>query len=263
MNWLIKDNVISKLIVNDEDIINPWGIETADSSSFFSLENNIGFRYAVINKNHIHDERNNKLSIEAKLKEGQIRLDIDEKIETNKIVIRNCNIKCLADSYFMDFVMRFRFKKKFIQYAQIAGKEFYHKNTNIYYQYPVDSVFLKGTGFDAKITIVDAETSDKMKVFMYVRDRGDEWIVHARMLPQVVDRYVIKLCSKWFQTRPLPQILTKMILKNEATKSKLLYRSERSPYVGKINRFFSPNAYPLVRLNEGQKLSWSVKVEIL
>ena len=43
LNWEIENNVIQKLFYNNQNIIKPWGFETADSSAFFSLEK---LRYA-------------------------------------------------------------------------------------------------------------------------------------------------------------------------------------------------------------------------
>ena len=41
MYFEVKENTIAKLFCDEENIILPWGVETADDSSFFSLEKGI------------------------------------------------------------------------------------------------------------------------------------------------------------------------------------------------------------------------------
>jgi hypothetical protein len=263
MYWEIENGVISKLFVQGENIINPWGFETADSSAFFSLEEGVGWRYQLLEKQINYDNKKFIANLEIKMKEGRWKLFIRDEIENENLLIRYVEAECLEDTVFMDFVMRFRFKKSFIDYALISNKKIYHNNTNIYYQYPVDNVLLKGSKFDVKINIVDSLVPLKMKPVMYVRDNHGEWVVHVRMIPKKADKEVIKICTKWASTRPLPQLLSNMLLKSPKLKKFLWYRGEFAPFNSNILlKLFNPSAFPMVKIEKGSKLMWKVKVEI-
>ena len=45
LSWTVNDGVIKELRKGGENIIFPWGIETADTLGFFSLEKNVGYRH--------------------------------------------------------------------------------------------------------------------------------------------------------------------------------------------------------------------------
>ncbi len=265
ISWEIKNKVVNKLFYKGYNIIYPWGVETADSSAFFSLENGFGYRYKVISEKY--EIRNNVYSanLKVKMKEGLWSLNItDSIIDGTTVINRKASLICLEDSYFMDFVLRFRVKKEYVKSANINGEEFYHKNTNIYYQYPVEEVVLIGEkGFDIRISIIDKKVPDKMKPYMYVRDLNDEWIIHVRMLPNEYDKEVIKLCNNWYKTKPIPQFLSKLILLNNKIKRNLWYRGEFSPFKSKILRFVNPAAFPMVKLLKGTILMWDVDFQII
>lgn len=262
LRWKIERRVISELFFNNENVINPWGIETADSSAFFSLEEGKGWRYQILKEDYLLNDKQYRAELITRMKEGLWSLEIKDNISEPNCVARKARLNCLEDSFFMDFVMRFRFKKEFIQYAEIAGKRYYHHDTNIYYQYPAEAVFLKGRDFDVTISVIDKKVPDKMRCYMYVRDRADEWVVHARMLPCQWDKEVLKLCNVWAGTRPLPQVLTNIILKSEKARKRLWYRSESAPYKNKILRLINPNVFPMVRIGKGEELVWNITVQI-
>jgi len=264
LKWKIEKNVISELYVNSKNIIYPWGFETADSSAFYSLEDGFGYRYKILNQSIEFSDKHYKAEIVTKMKEGKWKLKINDYIENENIINRYVEAITLEDSYFMDFVMRFRFKKEFIRFAKIADNVIYHKNTNIYYQYPVKEVFLKGKEFDIKISIIDKIVPKKMKPVMYVRDNNEEWIVHVRMIPEKWDKEVIKLCTSWAKTRPLPQYLSNILLKWKWLKNELWYRGEKNPYKNKIiRRFLNPCAFAMVKVRKNERLMWNVRCEIL
>ena len=264
LKWKIEKNVIAGLYFNDKNIIYPWGFETADSSAFYSLEDGFGYRYKIINQDVEFSDRHYKAKIITQMKEGKWKLNIDDKIIDDKNIERKVEAVTLEDSFFMDFVVRFRFKKEFIEYAKIANQVIYHKNTNIYYQYPVEEVFLKGKEFDIKINIIDKIVPEKLEPVMYVRDNNDEWIVHVRMIPKKWDKEVIKLCVGWAKTRPLPQFLSDTLLKWKWLRNELWYRGEKNPYKNKIiRRFLNPCAFAMVKVAKGEKLMWNVRCEIL
>jgi hypothetical protein len=261
ISWAINNNVISELYLNNRNIISPWGIETADSSAFFSLEKDVGYRYECINEDYKVNRDGYCYDIENRMFEGRWRLTGQDTISNNS-VLREVKLLCLEDSYLMDFVMRFRFKKIYIKYAFINDIKIVHKNTNIYHQYPVDKVELCGFDFDVIITIKDLITTNKMSPFMYVRDNGDEWVVHVRMLPIQWDKEVIKLCNHWYETKPLPLYISNALLKSRSLKDFLWYHNEKKPYKNKILKFINPNAFPMVLLPKGTVLKWKIETRI-
>jgi hypothetical protein len=263
LKWKIDKNVIFRLYYKNKNIINPWGIETADSSAFFSLEDGVGYRYEIEKEDYQIDDRSYKAGLTTQMKEGVWKLNIDDKLEENS-VIRRVEVTTLEDSMFMDFVMRFRFKKELIEYAQIDNKIYYHNNTNIYHQYPVDSVYLQAKGFGINISVLDKIVPNTMEPVMYVRDNKDEWIVHVRMVPKEWDKEVIKICTAWAATRPLPQFISKPLLAIKYVKNALWYRGERAPFKNiVIRRFLNPAAFGMVKVPKGSNLMWHVKMEIV
>jgi len=262
IKWKDK-NVIAKLYYKDNNIINPWGFETADSSAFFSLEKGMGWRGNKIVEEYSFDETSYKAHVITQMKEGKWELNIKDEIADNTI-IRKVEAITLEDSIFMDFVIRFRFKKEFIEYAEIANNRYYHQNTNVYYQYSVDKVFLQGKGFGINISVIDKIVPNKMEPVMYVRDNKDEWVVHVRMVPKEWDKEVIKICTAWAGTRPLPQLVSKPLLSISSLKNALWYRGERAPFKSRIIRkFLNPAAFGMVKVPKNEKLMWHVKMEIV
>lgn len=263
LKWKIEKNVISKLYVNSKNIIYPWGFETADSSAFYSLEDGFGYRYKIITQDIEFSDKHYKAKIVTKMKEGKWELNIDDRISNNKTIERKVEAITLEDSFFMDFVMRFRFKKEFIEYVKVADKVYYHNNTNVYYQYPVDKIFLKGKEFDIDLTVEDSIVPDKMQPVIYVRDNLDEWIVHIRMIPKEWDKEVIKICTRWAGTRPLPQKLSNILLKWKWLREQLWYRGERNPYKCRLfRRFINPCAFGMVKIEKDSKLMWKAILKI-
>ena len=263
ISWEIDDSIISKLIINGKNIIYPWGVETADSSSFFSLEKSVGLRNRILYEKYFHNDRNYRVAMSTKMKEGKWALSINDSIKDNS-VFRCVEATMLEDTFMMDFVLRFRFKKKYIKYIEINGERLFHRNKNIYHQFQSSLVYLKGFSFDLKLTIEDSKVPFKMMSVVYVRDRKDEWVVHFRMLPKIWDKEVIKICTSWAKTKPLPQCISNLLLSSVRIRKSLWYRPERNPYKNRLYRYLiNPAAYPMVLLNKNEELKWNVKMEVL
>lgn len=264
LSWTIDKNVISDLFYEGQNIINPWGFETADSSAFFSLEKGVGWRYKVLSESYSHDNTVNQANVITQMREGLWELNLRDKVE-GKSLLRFAEATVLEDSFFMDFVMRFRFKKEAIDYAQIASRKYYHRNTNVYYEYPVDEVYLQAKGYGVKISVVDSVVPSNMTPVIYVRDNyNDEWVVHVRMIPKSWDKEVIKICTSWAGTRPLPQCISRPLLSVGKIKDFLWRRGEREPYKNWLfRRFINPSAFGMVAVKRGSKLMWNVKLEIV
>ena len=263
LKWEINKGVVSKLFIDDVNYINPWGAETADSSAFFSLEEGVGYRFEYLNQEHIGTETVNSHKLKIKMKEGSFDLNTLDEIKSDFKINRKMTLTCIEDSYLMDFVLRYRFLKDDFEYAEIDNKKFFHKDTNIYNQFFTNKVFLKGKQNSIKVSINNFITNENFRPEMYVRDRGDEWIVHVRMFPKKSDKDVIKLCSILFKTRPIPHFLTKILLSFSKIRESLWYRGESSPYISKIMRFLNPNAFALVKVRKGESLMWNVDMDII
>ena len=260
LRFSVKEDTIYNLFFEDKNIIYPWGIEAGDSNSFFSLEQGAGYRYEE-EKSDL-DITENKYSYRKIIcmHDGKWGLDGCDTIDGSKMV-RYAKIKCLENTFFLDFVMRFRFKKKYFEKAYIADRIITHKNANVYYQYQVNHVTLRGE-LEARIDVIDYIVPEKMKPYMYVRDFGDEWVVHARMLPTDAEKKVIKLCTQWYKTKPLPEPINNILCRNEKIYEYLKYHNEKEPYQSFFLKKLCPNAFPLIMVQEGKELMWKVEVMI-
>lgn len=256
----IDKDVVWELEYNGENIIYPWGIEIGDSYAFFSLEKGVGYRYKEIESDNSFDFGRYKYQKTVEMPDGKWRLEGIDYIENDKIV-RKVKAICLEDTMFIDFVMRFRFKKELFNIANISGISIEHHNTNVYYQYPTDKVALYGK-YKIHINVLNSNVPNKMIPHMYVRDHEDEWVVHARMIPCECDRKVIKLCNSFCKTKPIPQWMTNLICSNEKLYEYLKYHNERTPYTNRIMRRVSPNAFALVRIGKGEELMWEIETKI-
>ena len=263
MRWKIANNVISSLDVEGKNVIFPWGVETADSHSFFSLEEGVGWRYQEMRRFQKVSTTEVETKRRVKMREGYWQLHLKERLVGGNTVIRNSHLRCLEESFFMDFVLRFRFKKTAFTQATIADQIFFHQNTNIYRQYPVDCATLEGPKLVATIAIKQFQAPPGFAPYLYVRDAPDEWVVHARMLPQTGQKTVIKLCNSWARTRPLPQWLSDLILAIPQVKKALWYRCENKPYTSRILQKVNPQACLIAKVPKRAELSWTVVAKIL
>ena len=57
--------------------------------------------------------------------------------------------------------------------------------------------------------------------------KKNEWIIHIRILPKKFDKFVIKICNKWFNTQPIPQFITNFLIKYKFIRQYLLYKPEK------------------------------------
>jgi hypothetical protein len=258
-----KKGFVEKLFIKNKNIIFPWGIECGDSSSFFSLTEK-GWRVDKKFLKKIIKENSTKGNVQIRMSEGLLNLNYEDKFES-KIITRKATLRALKDSYLMDFVVRYRFKKKFFKYAKINNRKIYHNNSNKYYQYPVKKAFLVANGFKVKISFENYQTLENFKPVMYVRDYKDEWIVHCRLFPKKGGKEIVKLNTTWYN-RALPQRLSKFLLKSSFLKKIIWYRMERSPYP-RWNFLFKyllkPCGYEVSLLEKDKNIKLSTKMSIV
>lgn len=239
--------------INGENIIEPWGFETADSYSFFSQETG-GYRNKIVERKVEATKTQNNAMYVVEMGEGRWRLNISEKTDGRRILRRH-TLTILEDSFLMDYVSRFCFRKKFFDIAVINGREIQHRKTNLYYQHPVREVELRGDRYSVKIKIDSSINAGKFREHMYVRDYEDVWVVHARLLPIKWDKEVIKICRRWYN-KAIPKNISGILLRCRQIRDYLWYRGEtRQPN-------FPVNAYPIVKLAAGDVLELTTEVEL-
>lgn len=262
LSWAVERGVIRELRRDTRNFILPWGIETADSVGFFSLEPGVGYRYRRTAEEYSSDESCSRAKSVVRMPEGHWQLSLEDRIESASSICRQAQLTSLEDTILMDFVLRFRFRKQFFHEARIAGRTLRHRASDVYNQYPVRAAQLIGEEFSISVEIEDAQCGEELCPMLYVRDHADEWVVHARMIPQRHAKEVIKLCNGWAGTRSLPLWLSRPVLALPGMRSFLWYRNERKPYPRIMRRLFNPNAFPMARLPGGKTLCWKARVRI-
>lgn len=241
---------LNELVIQKENIIFPWGIETADSAGFFSLDHqkkrtNTLSQKIHVAKNSLHGE------FHVKLPYSNWKLEIDEKIQENTLTRKN-TLTCLEPSQFNDFVSRFRFKKKCIHSVRIDGKVLIHKDTRQKYQFPVNQIELfLVSGGKITITLISYKTIDSLEPVFYVRDIKDEWVIHARLFPVHPKIKQIKF-NRSFYDKAIPQTISDFLLSIKPIKQYLWYR-------GAEKRFSPFNAMGLVLGKKGDVLELVTK----
>lgn len=248
-----KNGFIDSLKIRKKNIILPWGIETSDSSGFFTL-NEKGCREKIISKEIV--KKNNQISGEVtiKLPHSLWALSIKESFKKNEIIRLN-KLTCLENSEFNDFVSRFRIKKEFVESVDIAGKKLFHNSSNIYHQYPVKKVILNLiSGEKIILKIISYKTIKDLIPVMYARDSGNEWVIHARLFPKNPKIKQIKILRTWYN-KAIPQWMSNVLLKIKPFHNFLWYRGERRGY-------FPIGAYGLVKGNKGDVLELVTSLKI-
>ncbi|HVY81199.1 MAG TPA: hypothetical protein VG994_09485 [Steroidobacteraceae bacterium] len=262
LSWNVERGVIRELRKDGTNLILPWGIETADSSGFFSLEPGIGYRHTRLAEHSRADERSSSTQALVAMPEGLWNLTLEDRIEASDLISRTAALTTVDDTVLMDFVVRLRFRKSLFHTAHIADRTLEHRASDVYNQYPVRSARLDGRDFSVRIDIEESQCTPALVPMLYVRDHADEWIVHARMIPCRYHKEVIKICNGWAGTRSLPLWLSRALLAVPGVRSRLWYRNERRPYPRLMRRLFNPNAFPLALLPKGESLRWRLRVQI-
>ena len=255
---IFSGQVLRELSLDGENIIHPWGVEFADSSTFYSIEDGFGYRYTRLERRESSDSFSHEVVEVVRMREGLVRMELSERLETPYELRRVCTVTCLEETTLMDFVLRFRFVAVEFPQGYIAGEVLPFVGSCVYHQYPVETAAVGNDRYSIRVEVIEKVVPDCMKAYVYLRDGEDAWVLHVRMLPATWDKEVIKLCSRWFGTRPLPQWLSVPLLRIRQVRETLWYRGEKRPWKNRLVCIFSPNAYPMVRLKKGDILRWDV-----
>lgn len=164
----------------------PWGFECSDRRSFLTLTDQC--RNAHQNGDY------------WRLAEGDWALDYHARqTDPNTLHIR-ATLTALRDGLLQDAVIRLVFDKSAIQTGEIAGRIFRHTNSDRYRLYPVHTAQLTGTdGTVLSVTLDRHDGAGRFAPYMYLRDQGDHWIIHARLLPvDPVDYVWLRWANRFF-----------------------------------------------------------------
>ena len=228
-----KNYCIEQIVIKGENVIYPWGIETADAWAFFTQEWG-GYRHQILKQHGEEGDDFNCSEFVVQMREGRWHLKIDESWNTNTITRRH-ELVCLEDSWFMDFVSRYVFKSSSFQKAEIAGLIIPHQNYYRNYQHPVRQVRLFGADLEVTVDLIDVEAPEKFSPFMYVRGAQDSWVVHVRLFPANFERKVVKMVNGVKMATPIPQTLANILLAIPPIRNKIWYAGDHGDWSWPIN----------------------------
>ena len=249
---------LEKLYLDGQQIIQPWGIETADARAFFSLENG-GWSNQVLVREVNHNDVRLDALVAVRMAEGFWQADLTDAV-SDRSVTRRLRYVALEDTWAMDLVMRFAFPRLIVQRAEIAGHEIVWDGANYYHQYETDAVLLHLNETKLRVQLVDADYPSDWLQWMYVRcsPREDAWIVHIRLLPAKWKREIIKCRLVGARHVLFPAPLSRAILAVPGWADHLRYAGERK------RRFGSRlNAYPLGFMHQETTIIMSARMDVL
>ncbi len=230
-----------------------WGVETADFGGFFSLEND-SYGWECDGKDYSNSAIFATFVLNGvSMPYGNWNLASETSFSGLKFQ-RYQELVCTSDSYFQDFVMRFKFPKKNFPIAKINGDEYLHKGSNIWNQHTVTGVSLEGKDIKVKIEYDDQPILKGFRADVYVRDEpGDYWIVHFRLMPEPPNSLWIKWDTRIGRILSIKGRLARLILSSRWIRKILWYRAERIG--GKPNI----QALGLAKIKKGEKVSIKIK----
>lgn len=217
-----------------------WGIECSDRHSFVTLTDTPRSAYF---KDGVWHMASGRLKIELKT----------VQTSPNTLTIKAA-FTALANITLQDAVIRTVFDKSNIKHGFIADQTIPHTNSDKYRLRKTDHVKLVSKG--GQVVTVRLTKSDgvgRFQPYLYLRDRDDHWIIHARMLPiEPVDQVWLRWANRFF-TASAPDAIARLLWKFKPTQ-KLLWRLRE-----RLGRSCPEiQAVPLNILKSGQSLSMEV-----
>jgi hypothetical protein len=222
----------------------PWGFEASDRVSFLTTSEQ---------SRHVEVLEHPNRFLFA---EGKWALEYQTRQESHEPTLRiNAQFTALRDGLLQDAVIHLVFDKSAFAYGEIANRRINHRNRDKYRLYPVNHVRLCGAEHSVDISLDHSEGTGRFTPYMYLRDRGDHWIVHARLLPDVkrdIDIVWLRWANRFF-TLSAPDRLAKLLWQMPGGKA-VLWRTRE-----KLGRLCPEvQAVPLNRLSAGQTLELGV-----
>ena len=216
-----------------------WGIEFSDRHSFATLTDTP--RNAHVSNNI------------WQLEQGRWHSSLRTAQTAPTTISASAQFTALDHAPLQDAVLRMVFDKHAISHGKIAGKTYRHRDRDIYRLHPIDQAReVRLIGTDGREIIITLDTYDgagRFAPYLYLRDRGDHWIVHARLLPtNPVDHVWLRWANRFF-TLSAPDRLSRALWDMPGGKKMLWRLRER------MGRHFPEiQAVPLNRLSPGDTL---------
>ena len=249
---------LRELHVEGQQIIRPWGFETADARAFFSLETG-GWGGQVLRREVARTAAGQQAFVTVRMAEGLWRARLTDSV-SDRVIARQFSYRAEEDTWAMDLVMRFAFRRRAVSAAEIAGRTIAWDGANLYHQHEVRRVALRLNGRQMRISVTAGDHPPEWRLFMYVRcsPTEDAWVVHVRLLPPEWQREIIKL--RWLGSRHLvfPEWMSRGLLRIKPLARHLRYAGEQRRFMG--SRL---NAYPLLLIPRGTVIELKAEAELL
>lgn len=249
---------LQALYLDGRQIIRPWGIETADARAFFSLETG-GWGNQVLDREVTRSGRRLEGLVTVRMAEGLWTATLADTV-SDQSVERRLRYLALEDTWAMDLVMRFVFRRSVVRQAEIADRQIVWDGADYYHQYETQQALLYLDRYKLEIRLMDSHYPPAWRLWMYVRcsPREDAWVVHIRLLPAIWRREVLKCRCIGSYHVVFPEILSRQVLKIPGLAQCLRYAGERN------RRFGSHlNVYPLALISKGTTITLQAKVDVL
>ncbi|WP_417812147.1 hypothetical protein [Thalassospira alkalitolerans] len=217
-----------------------WGFECSDRQSFVTLSQTC--RNATRSDDDWH------------LAEGHWHLRYQTTRQSHNTIRIRAKLTAITDGILQDAVIRLVFNKSAIIAGEIAGQRYRHTDSDRYRLHPVTTAKLRGeNGTTITVTLDKVDGAGRFAPYLYLRDRGDCWIIHARLLPvDPVDHIWLRWANRFF-TSAAPDWLARLIWNCHGGK-RLLWRLRE-----RLGRHCPEiQAVPLNRLRAGQVLKLGV-----
>ncbi|MFV1850619.1 MAG: hypothetical protein ACMZ66_07920 [Thalassospira sp.] len=217
-----------------------WGIECSDRNSFVTLTDTS--RKAFFKDGVWH------------LASGRLKIELKTAQTSASTLTIKAAFTALDDIALQDAVIRTVFDKSNIKHGIIADQTIPHTNSDKYRLHKTDHAKLvsKG-GHVVTVHLRKPDGTGRFEPYLYLRDRDDHWIIHARMLPiDPVDHVWLRWANRLF-TASAPNAIARLLWKCKPTQ-KLLWRLRE-----RLGRSCPEiQAVPLNILKSGQSLSMEV-----
>lgn len=217
-----------------------WGVECSDRHSFVTLTD-------IARNAHQTDGI-------WHLSGGRLKIDLETRLIEPDVLSIQARFTALDDIALQDAVVRLVFDRQGIDHGVIADKKYRHTNSDKYRLHSVDHAQLTSTsGKHVLVTLKTADGAERFAPYLYLRDRDDHWIIHARFLPQEpVDHVWLRWANRFF-TLSAPDCLARLLWHFGPTRNFLWRLRER---MGRNWPEFQ--AIPLNKIWQGQSLSLEV-----
>ena len=217
-----------------------WGIECSDRHSFVTLTDT---------PRNAHNTGNIWY-----LSGGRLKIDLKTHLVGPRCLAVSASFTALDDIMLQDAVIRFVFAKTGIDHGIIADQSFKHANSDKYRLYPVrQAELVSHANHRAVLTLTRSDGAGRFAPYLYLRDRDDHWIIHARLLPcGPVDQVWLRWANRFF-TLSAPDWVAKRLWRIGPVRRFLWrLRERRGRHCPEIQ------AVPLNRLKAGQTLGMEV-----